>query len=92
MFDKDFPKEDRKGLEYFENHYNIRLNKCFLLEDNTSITRDQGKVHKTRLLTLIDVHGNKVTGSFSPINCDVQEKKCRTEEEFRALIRPFMED
>ena len=59
MFDKDFPKEDRKGLENFENHYNVRLNKCFMLEENTLMTRDQSKVYKTRLLTLVDVHGNK---------------------------------
>src|SRR4030088_1881288 len=83
MFDKDFPKEDRKGLESFENHYNVRLNKCFLLEENTMISRDQGKTYNTKLLTLIDVHGNKVSASFSPINCDVQDKKCRTEEEFK---------
>ena len=92
MFGKDFPKEERKGLENFENHYNVRLNKCFMLEDNMLTTRDQGKVYQTRLLTLVDVHGNKAVASFSPLNCDVQEKKCRTEEEFRVLIRPFMED
>ena len=92
MFDKDFPKEDRKGLESFENNYNVRLNKCFLLEENTMITRDQVKTYQTKLLTLVDVHGNKVYGSFSPLNCDVQESKCRTEQEFRALIRPFMQD
>jgi hypothetical protein len=92
MFDKDFPKDDRKGLEVFENNYNVRLNKCFMLEENTLITRDQNKTYTSKLLTLIDVHGNKVYGSFSPLNCDVQEKKCGTEQEFRALIRPYMED
>jgi hypothetical protein len=92
MFDKDFPKEDRKGLENFENHYNVRLNKCFMLEENTLMTRGQGKTYNTRLLTLVDVHGNKAVGSFSPINCDVQEKKCNTEEEFKSLVRPYMED
>jgi hypothetical protein len=92
MFDKDFPKEDRKGLENFENHYNVRLNKCFMLEENTLITRDQGKTYTSKLLTLVDVHGNKAVGSFSPLNCDVQEKKCRGEDEFKVLIRPYMDD
>lgn len=92
MFEKDFPKEDRKGLELFENNYNVRLNRCFLLEENTMTTRDQGKTYQSKLLTLIDVHGNKIYGSFSPINCDVQELKCRNEQEFRALIKPYMED
>jgi hypothetical protein len=92
MFEKDFPKDERKGLENFENNYNVRLNKCFILEENTMINRDQGKVYSSKLLTLIDVHANKVVGSFSPLNCDVQEAKCRTEQEFRALIRPYMDD
>jgi len=92
MFDRDFPKEDRKGLEVFENHYNVRLNKCFILEENTLITREQGKTYQTKLLTLDDVQDNKVDGSFSSLNCDVQETKCRNEQEFRALIRPYMED
>src|ERR1035437_5771027 len=58
MFDKDFPKDDRKGLEVFENNYNVRLNKCFMLEENTLITRDQNKTYTSKLLTLIEVHGN----------------------------------
>jgi len=74
MFDKDFPKEDRKGLESFENHYNVRLNKCFLLEENTMITRDQGKTFNTKLLTLIDVHGNKVSASLVPSTATCRTK------------------
>ncbi|MGY4502386.1 hypothetical protein ACVWYH_006343 [Bradyrhizobium sp. GM24.11] len=91
MFDKDLPKEDRKGLETFENNYNVRLNKCFLLEENTMTIRDQGKTYQSKLLTLLDVHSNKIYGSFSPLNCDVLESKCRTEQEFRTLIRPYMD-
>ncbi len=63
-----------------------------MLEENTLTTRDQGKTYQTKLLTLVDVQGNKVYGSFSPLNCDVQETKCRTEQEFRVLIRPYMDD
>jgi len=80
MFDRDFPKEDRKGLEVFENHYNVRLNKCFILEENALITGDQGRTYQTKLLTLGDVQDNKVYGSFSSLNCDVQETKCRSEQ------------
>jgi hypothetical protein len=43
IFEKDFPKSERKGLELFENHYSVRLNKCFMLEINTLIIRDAGK-------------------------------------------------
>ncbi|MDQ2954571.1 MAG: hypothetical protein M3R18_06515 [Pseudomonadota bacterium] len=92
IFEKDFPQGERKGLELYENHYSIRFNKCFLLEENTLIMRDQGKTTSTKLLTLIDVNANKIYGSFSPLNCDVQDTKCRSEQEFRELIRQYMED
>jgi hypothetical protein len=92
-FEKDFPKEDRKGLETYENHYNVRLNKCFILEENTLMTPGKGnKVYKEKLLTLADVQDNKIYGSFSSLNCDVQETKCHSEQEFRALVRSYMEN
>lgn len=92
IFEKDFPADARKGSEGFENHYNVRLNRCFMLEENTIISTDQGKTYSTKLLTLIDINDNKIYGSFSPLNCDVRETKCHSELEFRALIRPLMEE
>ncbi len=92
IFEKDFPTSERKGLELFENHYSVRLNKCFMLEINTLMIRDAGKTTSSKFLTLVDVNDNKVYGSFSPLECEVQGKTCRSEQEFRALIRPFMED
>jgi hypothetical protein len=93
LFEKDFPKGDRKGLEAFENHYNVRLNRCFMLEENTSFTKDaSGKTYKSKFITLVDVNDNKVYGSFSPINCDVQNVTCKSEQEFRAIIKPVMDE
>ncbi|BBZ95894.1 hypothetical protein [Bradyrhizobium diazoefficiens] len=92
IYEKDFPVGERKGLESFENHYNIRLNRCFILEQNTMITKDAGKSYTIRMLTLVDVNDNKVYGSFSSLNCAVQNVTCRSEQEFRSLIRQFMED
>jgi len=92
IFEKDFPVGERKGLELFENHYSVRLNRCFMLEENTMITTDAGKTYKMKMLTLVDVNDNKIYGSFSPINCDVQNATCKSEQEFRSLIRQFMED
>src|SRR5438034_7077166 len=59
IFEKDFPVAERKGLEQFENHYNIRLNRCFMLEENTTLTKDVGKSYSIKILTLIDVNDNK---------------------------------
>ena len=93
VFEKDFPKNERKGLEVYENHYSVRLNKCFLLEDNTTYLKVEGKTTTSKILFLIDVNDNKVYGRFlDAFNCEVQEKPCSSEQEFRALIRPYMED
>jgi hypothetical protein len=92
IYEKDFPVGERKGLEGFENHYNVRLNRCFMLEENSMITKDAGKSYTMKLLTLIDVNDNKVYGSFNSLNCNVQNVTCKSEQEFRSLIRQFMED
>src|SRR5437762_1834813 len=57
-FEKDYPKGERKGLEQFENHYSIRLNKCFMLEMNTVTTQDHGRTSFSKFLTLVDVNDN----------------------------------
>ena len=73
-------------------HYSVSLNRCFILEMNTTYSQVDGKSLKTKVLNLIDVNDNKSYGSFSPLNCDVQERACHSEQEFRTFIRPFMED
>lgn len=92
MFEKDYPPAERKGLELFENHYNVKLNRCFMIEENTTFTRHEGKTLSIKTITLIDVNDNKIVGEFSPAGCEVRERKCRSEQEFRALIKPLMEE
>ena len=89
---KTFQSLSEKVLNNFENHYNIRLNRCFILEENTTLTKDMGKSYSIKILTLIDVNDNKSYGSFSPPSCEVQNVPCKSEQEFRSLIRQFMED
>jgi hypothetical protein len=92
-FDKEYPKEERKpGLAFYENHYNVRLNRCFMLVDDTIQFHLDGASKKYRTLQLVDLHANKVYGSFDSRECEVMEKKCKSELEFRQLIRPYMED
>jgi hypothetical protein len=92
LFEKDFPLDQRQGLESFENHYNVRLNRCFMLEQNTMFLKTEGKSIAEKILILIDVNDNKPLGSFEPLGCDVQDRKCNSEQEFRTLIKFFMED
>jgi hypothetical protein len=87
-----------KVMANYENHYNFRLNKCFYLLTST------GK-SGTKIMALFDLNENnennenKGYGLYvsteeakEPIQCYVQTSECKTEEEWRALIRPFMED
>jgi hypothetical protein len=89
-------KEETTGLilpaDNYENHYHSRLNKCFYLEIH--------ETGETKSLRLFDLNDHKEIGSYvgelgvqGPVRrCVLQEKQCKSEEEWRALIKPFMED
>jgi len=88
---------DKPSAAYakYENHYNSRLNKCFYL----TIVYDP----EFQMFSLEDVHENKDVGfyramRFVPqgpvqlLNWRVQAQRCGSEDEWRALINPFLED
>jgi len=78
-----------------ENHYNFRLKKCLFLEAREDVERG---VRERKQLKLIDLQDNREIGVYvfiyrqSTTACSVQGKDCTSEEEWRALIKPFMED
>ena len=88
----------------YQSHYNSRSNKCFYLlkrEGHRENYRDSRGLYK--IIMLIDLHENRGIGSYEGMtteptteektfDCLVQEKKCKSEEEWRALIKPLMED
>ena len=77
-----------------ENHYNSRLKKCLFLEAREDVERG---VRERKQLKLIE-QDNREIGVYvfiyrqSTTACSVQGKECTNEEEWRALIKPFMED
>ena len=86
---------ERGNVATYENHYNSRLNKCFYLE--TLVVLD--KEGRRNSMTIFDINENKEYGAYmsgtklsKPLHCYVQTKYCQSEEEWRALIKPFMED
>jgi len=92
------PDSVAKAIANYENHYNSRLNKCFYLLSST------GK-SGTKIMALFDLNENnennenKGYGLYvsteeakEPIQCYVEASDCKTEEEWRSLIKPFMED
>jgi len=88
-FARDWSERHRAN---FANYYNSRLNKCFYLEISALYEGAQKMLH------LIDLHEDRVIGSYDKLEgeayvvCWVQDKRCHSEEEWRALTTPFMED
>ena len=80
---------------HYENHYNARLNKCFYLEVMNA--QDRAEPPYT-IMTLYDLKDGIEIASYSKVEgeapsiCVMQGKQCKTEQEWRALIKPFMED
>ena len=78
----------------FENHYSPRLNKCFYLQKSGSVSKLMG----IESLELYDLNENRKLGNFTTGNrlgiteCQVQGKNCRSEQEWRELAKPFLEE
>ena len=83
----------------YQNHYNFRLNTCFYLEISDSYERGKSPF---RLMRLFDLNESRKIGAYEGTKtlfleeetglCSVQGKECASEQEWRALIKPFMED
>jgi len=90
--------EDGQTLFNYENHYSERSKKCFFLEIAMSYEREEGKP-ASKIMRLFDINENKEYGTFvsgptegTPVTCVVRGKNCRSESEWRQLLKPFMED
>lgn len=79
----------------YESHFSAQLNKCFFLE--IAVTIENGK--SSTLYRLFDLNENKEYGSFFRMGnlggfstCVVRGVNCSSEEEFRKLAKPYLED
>jgi len=101
--DMGYNKKDMAG---FENHYNEKLNKCFVEITNTQ-TVARGEVMTTRMI--FDALEGKNYGEYfwqtekgkkywevAPFVCDViapsgEKQFCKSDEEFKELMKPYMD-
>jgi hypothetical protein len=87
--------DGRTTVSKYESHYNSRLKKCLYVEVRDS---SQSGTAPLRMMDLVDLQENKTIGTYSKIAgdtfgvCLVQNTRCYSEEAWRALIKPFMED
>jgi hypothetical protein len=100
VYDKDYSPHTQTtatgGQEVFnyEAHYSQRLNKCFYLEVISFFEKD-GRSNSMRLF---DINENKEYGHywqsdrFKFVDCMVGETRCSSEDEFRQLAKPYLED
>jgi hypothetical protein len=90
--------KDSSMMSVYTNHYNKKLNKCFLLLTTTSYSKDK-KTGALSMKLIVDINENKEYGSFNkflkdsvPLSCYVLEKNCSSEREWDSLVKPFMEE
>lgn len=97
----------KEELADFSNHYNVALNKCFVLVENTDAKTAPGTIWINK--TLVDAFEGKVYGNYMwrsdkvkkywqvpPVQCKVttlsgEEKNCTSSDEFDALVKQYME-
>lgn len=81
------------------NHFNSKLNRCFMLVSRITIGEHAGYTADTSKL-LLDVNEgttigqiqDRVTGGEEDIPlCDMLDKRCKTEDEFDAFVKSYME-
>jgi hypothetical protein len=82
---------NQKATINHESHYSLRLNKCFYLQTQIYYVTESDKIKD---MTFYDLHENREIGTYSNgiALCSVQGQQCTSEQEWRALIKPFMED
>jgi hypothetical protein len=90
--------KDGQTLFNYENHYSARLKKCFFVEISMSYEREEGKpapkIMRCSISTRTKEYGTFVSGptESTPVTCVVRGSTCRSENEWRQLLKPFMED
>jgi hypothetical protein len=80
----------------FQNHYSGRYNTCFMELESTSTAKGGKSAGSFHSITLWDMNDNKDYGSFMEsrhrVACTVENKTCRSLDEWNELIKPYMND
>ena len=94
-FKEIYGQEAELTVDY-TNHYNIKLNKCFVL-----VTDLVPNKYNFRTKFLLDINEHRQTAGFifslkggknSIIECEVSGTNCQSESEWDAIVKPYMEE
>jgi len=98
---------EKEQMAGFENHYNEKMNRCFILEENTDAKTTPGRVSNSR--TLLDAFERKTLASYfwmseknkqfwevPPFQCEVtipsgEKTVCKSSDEFYELVKVYMQ-
>jgi len=88
--------KDGQTRASYRNHYNSKLNKCFVLLTSAIYEKDRTSYTD---MELFDVNEQKGYGSFwekfgvgQPQSCEVGNVPCLSEKEWNSLVTPYMGD
>jgi hypothetical protein len=98
-------KKDTSGqsISSFENHYSASYNSCFVVTTMERINYKEKPSNLNTLKVLWDLNDHKTVGNFASIHytkppsaiilfCEVKKIRCDSEDEWNALVRPYMEN
>lgn len=90
-------KDGSQNMVNFNNHYNKKLNKCFILTGHTSLGKKDGKFSKFDRKELSEIIEHKDFGAYSQLDdalveCNVLNKTCKSESQWDLLVKPYMEE
>ena len=103
LFKKEYGKgyekyKDGSYMSNYTNHYNSKLNKCFILINITYVPNNKEE-DALIMKELRDINKNKPYGSLGrfrkqsiPISCSVENRICKSEGEWDSLVKLFMEE
>lgn len=89
-----------QGMAEYTNHYNKKLKKCFVLLTYRNIPYKDKSQQSSIMHQLYDINENKRYGDYFksdgmsvPTSCTVDgQVMCRSEQEWNALVQPYMEE
>lgn len=98
---------EKEQMAGFEDHYNGKMNRCFIIEENTDVKTTPGRVSHSK--TMFDAFERKNLANYfwrsdktkkywevAPFQCDVmmpsgEKRTCRSSDEFDDLIKVYMQ-
>jgi hypothetical protein len=104
-FFEDSSWSEKDSGAWYENHFNSKLNRCFILIHSTTSTVKGVPLNATSIYKLlVDVNDGRSVAEFQIqvpfgvgrydgklLSCDMLDKYCKTEEEFDAFVKSYME-